>query len=318
MELIERYVNDVGRRLPKNQRQEVRRELRSALLDAIEQGGRPATAEPTDEEVVAALVELGPPEVVAASYRPADQYLIGPELYPDFKRILGFEMTGLLALLVGAFGLSFLSRPAEDAELAGRFLGLIGGLFDAVWVAFAIIVLIFAGLQRIEVRPDRKTRPWDPRKLPAVRDADLAGRGEMAFSVVVAGLFLALLHVFKESIGLVVHPGGTLLLNDLLIRYLPWVSVALLLGMALHAYLFWRGRWEWTTRIANLAIDLFGLGVLHRIVTAVTAEKANLESILPAPLPTMLVQIAWVIFAVVVGFVAWEVGKMIMRLFRGA
>ena len=96
MELIERYVNDVGRRLPKKQRDEVRRELRSALLDAVE----PSEGEPSEADVVAALTRMGPPETVAASYRPADQYLIGPELYPDFKRVLGIVMAILLTRFI--------------------------------------------------------------------------------------------------------------------------------------------------------------------------------------------------------------------------
>ena len=312
MELIERYLNDVGRRLPKRQREEVRQELRSALLDAVE---RP-DGEPTEAEVVEALVRLGPPEAVAASYRPGDQYLIGPELYPHFKRVLGVVLSVLLTLLVGAFAVSFLARPADDGELGLRLLGFIGGLFDSVWVVFSVVVLIFGGLQRLDVRPDRRARPWDPRQLPAVRDADLAGRGEMAFSVVAAGIFLALLWVFKSSIGVVVEPGGELLLNEILVRYLPWASVALLAGMALHAYLFWRGRWDWPTRLANLAIDVFGLAVLYRVVAEVTAEKATIADALPAPLPAMLVQMAWTVFAVVLAFVAWDAGKMLLRRFR--
>jgi hypothetical protein len=315
MELIERYVNDVGRRLPKKQRGEVRRELRSALLDAVES----SAGEPTEERVVEALTRFGPPAAVAASYRPAGQYLIGPELYPDFKRVLGIVMTVLLSLLVAAFAISFLSGPVESTELGGRLLGLIGSLLDALPVVFGIVVLIFAGLQRLEVKPDRDAREWDPRKLPAVRDADLVGRGEVAFGIVVAGTFLALLHLFKDAIGVVVRPGGELLLNDILVRYLPWASAALLLGMVLRAYLFWRGRWEWPTRIASFAIDVFGLAVLYRIVVAVVAERPSLEvSSLPAPVPLMIVQMAWTSFAVVAAFVAWDAGKVVLRSVRGS
>lgn len=314
MDLVERYVNDVGRRLPRKQRAEVRRELRSSLLDAIDEAG----GEPDEASIVEALTRLGSPEAVAASYRPADQYLIGPELYPDFKRVLGITMAILLSLLVAAFALSFLSRPAESPELGRLLLGWIGGLFDAVWVVFAIVVLIFAALQRLGVRPSRALRQWDPRQLPVVRDADIAGRGEMAFNVVVAGTALALLHVFKDDLGIVARPGGGPLLNEIVQRYLPWATLALLLSMALHAFLFWRGRWDWPTRFAHLAIDLFGLGVLHRVAAAVAMEKATLESLLPPPVPTVVVQTAWWIFAVVAAFVAWDAGKMLMRAIRGS
>lgn len=315
MNLIERYVNEVGRRLPKKERDEVKRELRSALLDAVDA----TDGEPGEEQVVEAIIRLGPPAAVAASYRPAGQYLIGPELYPDFRRVLGLVLTVLFALLVAAFVTSFLTAPVEGAGLGGRLLGFVWGLLEALPVVFSIVVLIFAGLQRLEVRPEGEARTWDPRKLPAVRDADLVGRGETAFKIVIAGTFLALLHIFRDALGVVVNPGGKLLLNDLVVRYLPWVSAALLLGMALHSYLFWRGRWEAPTRIANLAIDLFGLAVLYRIVVAVSAEKAALEAApLPPPVPTMIVQLAWTIFAVVALVVAWETGKVVARAVRGS
>jgi len=314
MELIERYVNDVGRRLPKKQRDEVRRELRSALLDAVET----PEGEPTEEMVVEALIQLGPPEEVAASYRPANRYLIGPDLYPDFKRVLGIVVTVLLSLLVGAFAMSFLPGRFDSAELGNRLFGLIGSMFDVLWVTLAVVVLIFAGLQRLEVRPNREARKWDPLMLPAVRDVDLIGRGELAFGLVVGGTFLALLHVFKDVIGIVVNPGGEMLLNDIVVRYLPWVSAALLLGMALHAYLFWRGRWEWPTRIADFAIDVFGLAIFYRIVVAVSAEKASLEAApLPAPVPMMIVQLAWASFAVFAAIFALQTGKFVLRSIRG-
>lgn len=315
MELIDRYVNDVGRRLPRKQRDDVKRELRSALLDAVETSG----GKPSEEQVVQTLVGFGPPEAVAASYRPADQYLIGPELYPDFKRVLGIVMSVLLGLLVAAFALSLLSGPGDGAELGGRLLGFVASYLDALLVVFAVVVGIFAGLQRLEVQPHRATRRWDPRKLPAVKDVDLVGRGEMAFSIVAAGTFLALLHAFKGAIGIVVNPGGELLLNDVLVRFLPWASAALVLGMALHAYLFWRGRWGWQTRIANLVIDLFALGVLYRVATAVAAQRAALEAVpLPPPVPAMVVQIAWSIFVVVALIVAWDTGKLVVRSVRGS
>jgi len=315
MELIERYVNEVGRRLPRRQRDEVRRELRSALLDAVEG----SAGEANEEKVVAALERLGPPEAVAASYRPADQYLIGPDLYPDFQRVLGIVATVLLSLLVGVFALTLLAGRTEGAELGSRLLGFVGTLFNVLWVAFAVVVLIFAGLQRLEVEPDRGNRKWDPRRLPAVRDVDVAGRGELAFGIVAAGTFLALLHVFKDAIGIVVKPGGELLLNDVLVRYVPWVSAALVLSMALHACLFWRGRWEWPTRIADFAIDVFGLAVLYRIVVAVTAEKATLAAApLPAPVATIIVQAAWSGFAAIAVIVALKTGKVVLRSIRGA
>ena len=75
MELIDRYVYDVGRYLPRKNRADIQAELRSLLMDTLESRVK---GEPSEEDVVALLKEFGPPEKVAASYWPEGQYLIGP------------------------------------------------------------------------------------------------------------------------------------------------------------------------------------------------------------------------------------------------
>ena len=65
MELIERYLNEVGRRLPKSKRSDICDELRSTLDDALEDR---SIGRPTETDVVAMLNEFGSPQSVAASY----------------------------------------------------------------------------------------------------------------------------------------------------------------------------------------------------------------------------------------------------------
>ncbi|GAF71800.1 unnamed protein product, partial [marine sediment metagenome] len=97
MSLIDRYVYEVGRHLPRKNRSDIQVELRSSLIDALEdRAGR----EPTEAEIVELLKEFGPPKVVAASYYPEGQYLIGPPLYPLFRLLAGI----VLAAVLGAQG----------------------------------------------------------------------------------------------------------------------------------------------------------------------------------------------------------------------
>ena len=314
MDLIERYVNEVSRRLPRGKRQEVRRELRSAVLDEAEgsEGGMPS-----EDRVIAVLRKLGPPEQIAASYQPDSQYLIGPALYPLFKKVLLIATTVLISLLVMAVALNALIRPAADFVLSRLVFDLLGGLFDSVWVVFAVIVAIFAGLQRLDVEPTRGVKAWDPRTLPKVREVDLVGRGEAAVHIVAGAVFLTFLQVFRDRIGIVSMPGEEPLHNSILRQYLPWISAALVLGLVLRAYLFWLGRWRAATRLASVAIDLFGLGVLYQVVRAVAAEMPALRAAgLPAPLPMIIGQLAWTILVVVAVFTAFDVGRHLVRLAR--
>ena len=59
MSLLERYLSEIARRLPKRQREDVRKELRSALSDALD--GR-VEGEANEDEVVELLREFGSPD----------------------------------------------------------------------------------------------------------------------------------------------------------------------------------------------------------------------------------------------------------------
>src|SRR5262245_30812836 len=86
MDLIDRYVVEVARHLPAKDAEDVAKELRSLLGDAVE--ARAArTGRPNDEALaVEVLREFGEPEVVAARYR-VPKHLIGPDWYSIFKSV---------------------------------------------------------------------------------------------------------------------------------------------------------------------------------------------------------------------------------------
>ena len=88
MDLIERYVQEVGRRLPRKQRDDVARELRSSLEDSLENRTGVPLEQADEEQVVELLLEFGPPQEVAASYQTGPSYLVGPALYPSFIKTM--------------------------------------------------------------------------------------------------------------------------------------------------------------------------------------------------------------------------------------
>ena len=96
-EMIDRYVNEVGENLPRKMRADIEMELRSLLLDALEER---AEAEPSAKETAAFLQEFGSPETIAAQYRPAES-LIGPKLFPVYKVVVTITVSiiGVLHLL---------------------------------------------------------------------------------------------------------------------------------------------------------------------------------------------------------------------------
>lgn len=255
MELIERYLQAIGRALPNFQRDDILSELRSALYDALEGQGE---SQPDEAQIVAAIQRMGPPQQVAAAYYPAGQYLVGPALYPVFRLVLAIVFT----VVVGVQLLAVLASLVA-ANTAPMVLGGLGGMINGLFVSFGIVVALFWGLQRLEVHPQAAAAPFDPRSLPALEtDPELVGRGQQVFNILINVVALVVLTRFVQQGGFAWPGGGGLFQNPVIERYFPLIALTTLAGIVLDIVLLWRGRWQASTRAASVGVKLFSLGVL--------------------------------------------------------
>src|SRR5687768_4621552 len=148
MELIDRYVQEVGQNLPANLRQEIVTELRSLLEDTVEDRAARTGQKANEELVVAVLEEFGPPEKVAASYAPPNQYLIGPKLYPVFAKIV--KVILVLLFILFALNVAGMVSDSSATSLPVRLLNSTASFFDSVFMLLGVTVLIFAIIERLE------------------------------------------------------------------------------------------------------------------------------------------------------------------------
>lgn len=184
--LTDRYVEATLRRLPAVQRQDIERELRSSIADAVDDrvtaGEDPAAAE------TAVLTGLGDPAKLAASYANRPLHLIGPGLYTDYLRV----MKALLASVVPIVAVVVaIVRVFERADFTGILGGAIGaGITTAVQIAFWV-TLLFAIVERTGTR-------WGPMKAWTLADLPTppsrrARLGELIFECVFTVAFAALI-----------------------------------------------------------------------------------------------------------------------------
>ena len=311
MNLIDRYIYQVGRRLSRRQRADVEAELSSLFQDTIEDRYQ---GEPSQDETVALLKEFGSPDQVAASYRPSAQYLIGPQLYPTFKIVIGVVLLVLTIGLLVANVIGGLFGPSETNDILEQILRGVGGYIQAVLSALGSVVLICAILQRFEVNLEEHEAEWDPLDLPDVKDYDVVGRGETVAGIAFGVVFLILLNVFSDRIGLVIIFGQEPLLIEIVQDSLVWLNLAILLGIGLNVILLWQGQWHLVTRLAKVVIDLLWLFIIYQIATALADSKELLvEAGLVEPLPTMLTQIGyWVLIIVAIAIVV-NIGKWVYQ-----
>jgi hypothetical protein len=262
MELIERYVYEVGRHLPRKNRADIQVELKSTLVDTLEDR---VGEDPSQEDEIQLLKEFGPPQKVAASYWPQGQYLIGPSLFPLFRMVVAIVLTVfvIVQLVLLGIGTVFDQEVLTFLSVLDIFSEMIGSAFTA----FSIVVIVFAVLQRFDVKPDEDDEQWDPRELPEIEPQDSINRGGRVAEITLSLVFIAILLFLPDKIGVWISPGNEILLNPVITSYIPLLILTILLGIALDVILLWRGKWETATRLAKIGTNLFSIYVLYVLIS---------------------------------------------------
>ncbi len=260
MELIERYLQTIGRSLPASQRADILSELRSSLYDALE---REDSDQPDQAAVIALIKQMGPPQQVAAAYYPAGQYLIGPSLYPIFRMVLGIVFTVLIGIQLFTTGFGLLYDTS-----AGALLNSSGEIINSLIAAFGSVVLVFWALQHLQVNPDG-AKEFDPLALPALEaDSATVSRGSHVFNIIINVVVLVILSRFAQAGGFSWIDGSGFFENPIISQYLPLIFFASLAEIVLDIVIMWHGYWRKSTRFASFLVNLFSLGLLLVILWA--------------------------------------------------
>lgn len=294
MDLIERYIHEVGRHLPRSQRTDVQAELRSLLQDMVEDQAQTKVEKADEDIVVGVLQEFGHPEKVAASYQSRPQYLIGPNLFPIFKLVLTIATVGFCAVMLASVVLSARRSDAFLMDVTRALVQAIPGIIEGLFSAFGSIVIVFVILERIipeEEFAQDDPQTWDPRKLPAADHAQELDRADLIGGVVFSVIFLMLLNVFPQWFKLIVFSNDELVKAPLLSanfydNLLAWVNLLLLVSLGVDLYKLRLGWRTQASRIMDIVVALLTVVVLTLLVTrgpvfALDPALANATSLSP-------------------------------------
>jgi hypothetical protein len=308
-EWIDRYVHEVGRRLPANQREDVEREIRSLIedevlgrLDAAEEEG--AGQPGVEATVLAVLQQFGAPREMAAKYQ-APRYLIGPTMFPVFQIVLGIVLA--VTLFANLLGLGVALGRGVGAPAFGDMLG---DLFASILQAFGSVTLVFVGLERLGVRASsNRADAWDPRSLPPVKDEQRISTFEIAVEIGFTAALLGLTVNYLSSGAGALFVNGEWqpvpLFTPEFLQVVPWLMVLWGADILVNIVLLARGRWEPATRIASMVLAGVTAFLFYQLL--VGPEIAAWPPLDPAFKVT-----AAIIFAVSL----WEVAKQAWLLLR--
>jgi hypothetical protein len=266
MKLINRYVNEVGKRLPIFKgREDIEKELKSTLEDMLEERAQKASR-PADEAMeIELLKEYGSPNDVSMSYNP-HPYLIGPRIFPLFVKILK------IVLLSAAFGMAIVmvlqlitQTPLMGSEFIKVLGNGLGNILSVVVSAAGYVVLIFAILERtvpdLGISKKDFEEEWDPASLAKEPDPDSVNRGELIAEIVFTFIGLAIINqIFYIPI-----------FTDEFRKFVPWINLILVIEILLDIYLLRKAIWDTVTRIVKIVIEV---GTI--VITTIMLRTPNL------------------------------------------
>lgn len=326
MNLIDKYIAEVGKHLPRKNRADIEAEIRSTLEDMLDE--RKQGDGPADEATIMALLkEYGSPREVADKYK-THQYLIGPRLFPIFEMVVKIVFAVVAVVSLIGLGLGIAKTGLTGPEFASTLTEWLGGLFTGLISAFGNIVLVFAIIERTQAANEleKDFKEWDPKELQSEPDPDKIDMPDHIATIIFTTLGLVVLNLYPNLLSLrFINNGDWVsfpLLTDALFRFLPWINIMGLLQIVFSGFMLSQRDWTPATRVAGILVDVASMiltivilrtpgifGVTPEVLTSLgITESADTLSRMFNFLPTMII-------IIVVVATAAKVGKTVLRIF---
>jgi hypothetical protein len=297
MDLLERYLAEVRRNLPRRDADDIVAELRDLLLARAEEQEEAAGTVDWN----ALLRGFGHPLVIAARYR-RHQWLIGPELYPFYLHFLKIIVTIVIAVTAG---FALVKGALWAADPGQAIAGFLGSLWWGAASAIGSVTIVFALIERFGGTSLKHVGRWKPIDLPELNAAQ-PSIYESVFEVT-AGILILL-----WWIGLIPTPqfGGSFRLVAAPVwQTLFWpVAGLMVLQLGFNLVRWLRPRWMAIRGILgaiNAAAAIILAAVVYRAgtwisvvpTTMVEAEAASLQSALDLAfrIAIVVVLIVWLL-----------------------
>ena len=330
MELLDRYVKEVGKHLPVKNRADIEVELRSTLQDMLEDRSQ-KTGRPVDDAMLLdVLKSYGDPKTVAATYQP-ERYLIGPKLYPLFLLVLKIVVIVLTVMTAIEIGIGLGTGQISGAGAVSMIGKILLDFLQGPMAAFGNIVFVFAVLERVLPYESVKLdEGWDPAVLMKEPDEDTVRLWEPVIAILGSFAGLVILNFYPQIISINFNPftnnaAAIPLLSAAFFTYLPWINLIFVLTILLNIALIRLGHKNNWTRAGDIFIKLIEL-----ILALVMLRGPSLVGLTPQSLaiwrmdPTAassLVQVFNTIFIVVLVItvianaadIARDIYRMILR-----
>ncbi|MFJ8262820.1 HAAS signaling domain-containing protein [Rummeliibacillus sp. NPDC094406] len=278
MNLIDIYIQEVTKRLPENNREDIALELRSTIEDML-------PVDYSEEDTKAVLEKLGSPVTLASGYLDRPMHLIGPRYFDVYMTLLKMILPiAAVISLISMFAEHFIGYSGEQVVINVVFSLIgegIGRIIEVGIQVFFWLTLVFAILERTDKVSDeqpltanlKKWTPDDLKNIPYIPKKKAISKGEIFGFLMWTAIFSTLYFYANHLVG--VYEQGrdglefvTPTFNqEVLLGYWPIVLVVICSQIALALYKLLKGQWTKGIAICNTAVELIATIVFIMILT---------------------------------------------------
>ncbi len=269
MNLIEVYIQEVTRRLPEKNREDIALELRSTIEDMLPD-------DYSEEDVTTVLEKLGSPVTLASGYRDRPMHLIGPRYFDVYVTLLKMILPiATVISLISLIAEHFTGYSGEEAVI-NIVLSLIGKgiwrMIEAGIQVFFWLTIVFAILERTDKgKGDQpltaSLKKWtasDLKSISYIPKKKAISKIEVFGCLMWTGIWATLYFYANQLVGVYRGTGNRLefvtpvFSQDVLLGYWPIVVIVIGLEIALSLYKLINGQWTQRMAIFNAALQVIG------------------------------------------------------------
>lgn len=277
LSLIDMYVQEVAKRLPEKNREDITLELRSTIEDILPD-------DYNEDDVKSVLEKLGSPVSLANGYLDRPMHLIGPRYFDVYTTLLKMIIPiAAVIALIAMVAENFIGYTGNQAVL-DVILKLIGkGIGEIVEVGLHVffwLTLVFAVLERTDKEKDphplttslKKWTPDDLKNISYSPKKKAISKFEVFGGLMWTAIWATLYFYANHLVGVYNGTENGLKFiaptfnQDVLLQYWPIILVVIVFEVAISLYKLVQGQWTKRLAIGNGILQVVGTIVFIVIV----------------------------------------------------
>ncbi|WP_068778453.1 HAAS signaling domain-containing protein [Paenibacillus sp. GM2] len=280
MDLIDIYIQEVTRRLPEKDRDDVSMELRSTIEDMLPD-------DYNEGDIKEALAKLGNPAVLANGYMDRPMHLIGPRYFEIYVSLLKMILPIAIVISIISTVAEHLINYGGGTELnlmidtvVNLIVRGIVGSFEVILQFFFWITVIFAIIERADVNKGSapvtpRSKQWTPddlKKLAYIPKKRSISKVDVFGSLLWTAIWTSLYFYADHYVGVYLGSENGVQLQyptfnqGVLLQYWPLVLILAGLEVALALYKYIAGQWTKGLAIFNMAVQLIDIIIMIVII----------------------------------------------------